>query len=57
MTLQLAAENSENPWLKVSSALKDDASFVEWSDRFWEEKQQNPEEDEILFIEESLRVM
>jgi hypothetical protein len=53
MPLQLAAENSENPWLKVGGALKDDPSFVEWSDRFWDEKQQNSEDDEILSIEES----
>jgi hypothetical protein len=57
ISLQLSTENSEDPWLKVSGALKDNASFVNWSDRFWEEKQQNPEEDEILSIEESLRVM
>jgi hypothetical protein len=53
LPLQLS---SENPWLKLSGRLKDDASFVEWSDRFWAEKQ-NCDNDEELSIEESLRVM
>lgn len=55
--LQLSSEKSENPWSKLCGILKEDASFAEWSDRFWAEKQENVEDDEILSIEESLRMM
>jgi hypothetical protein len=57
MPVQLSSGNSENPWLKVCGVLKDDVSFAEWSDRFWAEKQQSLEDDEVLSVEESLRVM
>lgn len=57
MPIQLSTGDSEDPWLKVYGSLKDDASFIEWSDRFWAEKQQSIEEDEELSVEESLRVM
>jgi predicted RNase H-like HicB family nuclease len=57
MPLQLFSENSENPWFKVCGILKDDASFAEWSDRFWTEKQQGIDDDEVLSVEESLLVM
>jgi hypothetical protein len=57
MPLQLSTENFEDPWLSLCGILKDDASFTEWSDRFWAEKQQNIEDDEILSVEESLSVM
>jgi hypothetical protein len=53
LPLKLSAEDT---WLQLSGILKDNASFVEWSDRFWAEKQ-NPEDDEELSVEESLRVM
>jgi hypothetical protein len=56
ISLQLSSENSEDPWFKLSGLLKDDASFIEWSDRFWAEKQQKIE-DEVLSVEESLRMM
>ncbi|BAU14128.1 hypothetical protein LEP3755_46730 [Leptolyngbya sp. NIES-3755] len=48
--------SSENAWSKLAGLLKDDASFIEWSDRFWAEKQ-GIDEDEELSIEDSLRVM
>jgi hypothetical protein len=57
MPLQLSSENSENPWLKVCGILKDDASFAKWSDRFWAEKQQDIDDDEVLSVEKSLSVM
>jgi hypothetical protein len=57
MPLKLSTENFEDPWLSLCGILKDDASFIEWSDRFWAEKQQNIEDDEILSVEESLSVM
>jgi hypothetical protein len=57
MPLQLSSENSENPWFKLGGILQGDVSFGEWSDRFWAEKQQNLENDEVLSVEESLRVM
>jgi hypothetical protein len=57
MPLQLSSGNAENPWLKLGGVLQDDASFAEWSDRFWAEKQQSIADDEVLSIEESLRVM
>jgi hypothetical protein len=57
MPLQLSSENSENPWLKVCGILKDDASFAKWGDRFWAEKQQDIDDDEVLSVEKSLSVM
>lgn len=54
LPLQLSTENN---WLQLSGILRDNASFVEWSDRFWAEKQQNAENDEELSVEESLGVM
>jgi hypothetical protein len=56
MPLQLSSKNSKNPWVKLSGALKDNESFVEWSDRFWAEKQQNTDE-EILSVEECLEIL
>jgi hypothetical protein len=56
MPFQLSS-GAESPWIKLGGLLQDDASFVEWSDRYWAEKQQSPEDDEALSIEESLRVM
>lgn len=55
--LQLSSENSEHFWMSLCGSLKDNESFVEWSDRFWDEKQHNPQEDDILSVDESLRVM
>jgi hypothetical protein len=56
LSLQLSAD--ENAWLKLGGVLKDDASFREWSDNFWEEKQKTSQEDhELLSVEESLQVM
>jgi hypothetical protein len=57
MLVQLSSGNSENPWLKVCGILKDDASFATWSDRFWAEKQQGIDDDEVLSVEKSLSVM
>ncbi len=55
--LQLPSDNFENSWAKVVGALEDNASFIEWSDRFWAEKQQSLDNEEILSVEECLRVM
>jgi hypothetical protein len=57
MPLQLLSRNAENQWLSLCGVLKDDASFADWSDDFWAEKQQRIEDDEILSVEESLSVM
>ncbi len=57
MPLQLSSGNAETPWLSLCGILKEDASFAEWSDHFWAEKQQGIEDDEILSVEESLSVM
>jgi hypothetical protein len=54
---QLSSQNSENPWFQLCGILKEDASFAEWSDRFWTQKQQSIEDDEVISVEESLRVM
>jgi hypothetical protein len=56
LPLQLSTENAESSWVKLAGALKDDASFVTWSDRFWAEKQ-NAVDDDELSVEESLRLM
>jgi hypothetical protein len=56
-SFQLSSDPSENPWIKLCGLLQNDASFIEWSDRYWAEKQQISEEDEDLSVEESLRVM
>jgi hypothetical protein len=57
LPLQISAEDAVNPWAKVMGALKNSESFIEWSDRYWAEKQQNVEDDEILSVEECLRVV
>ncbi|MGL5063842.1 MAG: hypothetical protein ACRC62_27970 [Microcoleus sp.] len=57
MPLQLSSQNSEDPWFQLCGILKDDASFAQWSDRFWTQKQQTIEDDEIISVEESLRVI
>jgi hypothetical protein len=57
MPLQLSFQNSEDPWFQLCGILKDDASFAQWSDRFWTQKQQSIEDDEVISVEESLRVM
>jgi predicted RNase H-like HicB family nuclease len=56
MPLKFSSENSENSWPSLCGILKDDENFVEWSDRFWAEKQQNIDNDEVLSVEESLNV-
>jgi hypothetical protein len=57
LPLQLSVGNSENSWIKIWGSLKDNVSFWEWSDRFWTEKQQSREDDEVLSVEECMRVM
>jgi hypothetical protein len=47
MPLKFSSDNSDNPWLQLCGILKEDVSFVEWSDRFWAEKQQSVEDDEV----------
>ena len=54
--LPISSGNSENSWLKLGGSLKDNPSFIEWSDRFWDDKQQNTD-DEILSVEDCLRLM
>lgn len=55
--LPISSKNSENIWFQLGGSLKDNPSFIEWSDRFWNEKQQNTDDDEILSVEECLRLM
>lgn len=57
LPLQLSTESSENAWVSLCGSLKDNVSFIEWSDHFWAEKQQDMDEDEMLSVEEILRVM
>lgn len=55
--LPISSGNSENIWLKLGGSLKDNPSFIEWSDRFWDDKQQNTDDDELLSVEDCLRLM
>jgi hypothetical protein len=57
LPLQLSSENSESSWANLYGSLKDNSSFIKWSDRFWAEKQHNSEEEDILPVDESLRVI
>jgi hypothetical protein len=49
--------SSEHPLLKLAGVLKDDADFVAWHDRFWAEKQQIDEDEELTSIEELMGVL
>jgi hypothetical protein len=53
----IAIQSAEHPAMKFVGVLKDDPDFVAWSDEFWAEKQRSHEDDEILSVEECLRVM
>ncbi len=53
----LCVKPAEHPAMKFVGALKDDPDFVAWSDEFWAEKQRSHDDDEILSVEECLRVM
>ncbi len=53
----IAVKPAEHPAMKFVGALKDDPDFVAWSDEFWAEKQRSHDDDEILSVEECLRVM
>ena len=48
---------AENPWEPFYGALKDDPDFIQWAAGFWAEKQCSHDDDEILSVEECLRVM
>ena len=55
--LPILSGNPENIWLKLGGSLKDNPSFIEWSDRFWAEKQQQNTDDAILSVDGCLRLM
>jgi hypothetical protein len=52
-----ASSQTDNPWEPLYGLLKDDADFAAWADEFWAEKQRSHDDDEILSVEECLRVM
>jgi hypothetical protein len=54
--LPLPLFDTENPWVRFYGVLKDDPLFIEWSDRFWAEKQQI-NDDEELSVEELLSML
>lgn len=51
------AASTEHPLMKFAGIFKDDPDFIEWHEQFWAEKQRNKDDDEILSVEECLRVM
>ena len=55
--LPIQSNNPNSIWIKLGGSLKDNPNFIEWSDRFWAEKQKNSEHDETLSVEECLRLM
>lgn len=46
-----------HPVMKFVGALKDDPDFCAWADEFWAEKQRSHDDEEILSVEECLKVM
>jgi predicted RNase H-like HicB family nuclease len=48
---------AENPWERFYGVLKDDPGFIQWADDFWAEKQRSHDDDEVLSVEECLRVL
>lgn len=48
---------ADNPWKPLYGLLETDPDFAAWSDEFWAEKQRSHDDDEILSVEECLRVM
>jgi broad specificity phosphatase PhoE len=57
-TVELASEKSqEHPVMKFVGALKDDPDFNAWADEFWAEKQRSHDDEEILSVEDCLKVM
>lgn len=46
-----------NPWEPLYGLLEEDPDFAAWSDEFWAEKQRSHDDEEILSVEECLRVM
>jgi hypothetical protein len=55
--MSVSLPQEENPWKPFYGALKDDPSFCAWAEEFWAEKQRSHDDDEILTVEECLRVM
>jgi hypothetical protein len=49
--------SAEHPLLKLAGVLKDDADFAAWHDRFWAEKQQIDEDEELTSIEELMGIL
>ncbi len=47
---------AKHPLWKFAGILKDDPMFAEWHDRFWAEKQRIDDDDEILTVEEMLKM-
>ena len=46
----------DHPVMKFAGIFKDDPDFVAWHDRFWAEKQRIDDNEEILTVEEMLRM-
>ena len=55
--LPIQSSHPNSIWLQLGGSLRDNPNFIEWSDRFWAEKQPNPDHDEILSVEECLKLM
>jgi hypothetical protein len=51
------AVKADNPWQSLYGLFEADANFSAWADEFWAAKQRSHDGDEMLSIEECLRVM
>ncbi len=47
----------DHPVMKFAGIFKDDPDFVAWHDRFWAEKQQIDDSDELTAIEELMGIL
>jgi hypothetical protein len=48
---------STHPVLKLAGALKDDADFAAWHDRFWADKQRIDDDEELTSIAELMGIL
>jgi predicted RNase H-like HicB family nuclease len=53
----VTATSEENPWEPLYGALKDNPEFIAWAEDFWAGKQRRKDDDEILSVEECMRVV
>ncbi len=56
LEIEIPITPAKQPLWKFSGILKDDPMFAEWHDRFWAEKQRIDDDEEILTIEEMLKM-